>query len=996
MSRRAWEDDEYGYAAGDGEYYEQEQGEYQGEYYEDGEGGYYDDEGGYYDADGYYYPPEEEWEEGDGPPGEGDRTDVGKFTPPETERAHTRYQKEHPHHFAYNWWRTRPVDMNEFGVGVVLYFTFLRRFALLFCMLAVIGCVPLTCNVSGDFYEYASGEGEADATSIEITSLGNFGQTVVPEMVYNFTSGNTSSSYIEERSQYVKFFGGGIKDRKDGVSRVSMFVDLIVAILFVSVCYVLEGMQRQTIEVIDENTTTINDYSIMVQGLPPDVSHAKEVKQFFEERYGRIAAIELAWNDSELLSLTKDRAKNVRNLRKAIAATQRCNERMQAGPKKAAKMGQLIEAGLQRKQELKQTEGLMRALKRRREKGGLQCVAAFVTFRDEESCKKCLAQWPTGIKKYFAPPTQMFRGKFQLQVTRAPDATDVLWENLEYSKPERAARKTTAIVLVLLALFIGFVCLTAVNSLKKADIDEGKYTEETCGICLYEREPTVSMTNTSLRNHYSICVTVMPPPPSPPPLAPPPPFPPLPPTSLSLSSSSAPPPPSLETTTASNTTAVARSGGGARRLLQDADNEEVAMEVAADQPSTWYCAEGEENCLDCFCNDLFRSKELLKEPLYCSSWLDLYTQQQLTAVLVVICVVGVNAGLKLVMKWSAKYEKHDRISMEHASQSSKLFKAMHFNTAMLTVLVNAYVPDLAKLLDNTPLEGYAFVGEYADLGPAWYKDVGKALMLTVFISNIAVLGKGFSKKPLLQVKRYIAGRFAVTQEEMDTAYQGIDFNLPLRYGEVLNLIFTAMLFSGPMPVMYFFAALGLTLHYLVGKWELLRVCQKPPMYSADIAIKASGTVPFAIVGHLVVSIWAFSYLNAPVDTFVYSIVGGGVTAVTDMWRSLPMVGNLFGLLDMKTVPDRVLQENSSYLTLALVCAVVVYLIRLAVLGGKAAYTFLLSLGDMDLSLEGNPPFETAVQTQQIVGSTTYDIKENPLYREAFSHKEKQELPKAWS
>ncbi len=62
--------------------------------------------------------------------------------------------------------------------------------------------------------------------------------------------------------------------------------------------------------------------------------------------------------------------------------------------------------------------------------------------------------------------------------------------------------------------------------------------------------------------------------------------------------------------------------------------------------------------------------------------------------------------------------------------------------------------------------------------------------------------------------------------------QGHDFELAPRYGEHLSVIFIGLVFSGGLPLMYVSLAVSFTAHYLVEKYELLKVrtcvlCQGP-------------------------------------------------------------------------------------------------------------------------------------------------------------------------
>lgn len=92
----------------------------------------------------------------------------GPYVPPDLARAHRHYLKQCTHHFMFTLFRTKTTELTEFGIGHMLFMSFLRSTAVSFAILCVIMGLPLLsiyiCN--GDFFVYGT---------LRKATLGNYG-----------------------------------------------------------------------------------------------------------------------------------------------------------------------------------------------------------------------------------------------------------------------------------------------------------------------------------------------------------------------------------------------------------------------------------------------------------------------------------------------------------------------------------------------------------------------------------------------------------------------------------------------------------------------------------------------------------------------------------------------------------------------------------------------------------------------------------------------------
>ena len=82
---------------------------------------------------------------------------------------------------------TAPTDLKSYGIGVVLYFTFMRFLSRAFVALSVLAIPAILLNAAGDYYDHTE---DPLASVIETTSLGNYGAVYVWEQGGAAVDGN--------------------------------------------------------------------------------------------------------------------------------------------------------------------------------------------------------------------------------------------------------------------------------------------------------------------------------------------------------------------------------------------------------------------------------------------------------------------------------------------------------------------------------------------------------------------------------------------------------------------------------------------------------------------------------------------------------------------------------------------------------------------------------------------------------------------------------------
>ena len=124
----------------------------------------------------------------------------------------------------------------------------------------------------------------------------------------NFASGST-----------VIFAGQVDKAR---LAMVISGLDLAGVLLFLSVVTFLTFYQRSMARAVKEFTTSVQDYTVSVEGLPADAANPSEIQRYFQ-RFGTVSDVQFARNDGQLVRLYFERGRAVNALSDAVARVQR-------------------------------------------------------------------------------------------------------------------------------------------------------------------------------------------------------------------------------------------------------------------------------------------------------------------------------------------------------------------------------------------------------------------------------------------------------------------------------------------------------------------------------------------------------------------------------------------------------------------------------------------------------------------------------------------------
>jgi len=137
----------------------------------------------------------------------------------------------------------------------------------------------------------------------------------------------------------------------------------------------------------------------------------------------------------------------------------------------------------------------------------------------------------------------------------------------------------------------------------------------------------------------------------------------------------------------------------------------------------------------------------------------------------------------------------------------------------------------------------------------------------------AILGLIEFVRPDKLIVRYILAPRAPSQSEMNQMYAlDSELYLPFRYQLGLKVVFIAIVFCPPIPLLLPFAALFMFLSYQIDRFNLLRVFKPPPRTTdRTVTMSVLYILPVAVFGHVWIAMFFYSKqvgLDVPLIYFI--------------------------------------------------------------------------------------------------------------------------------
>jgi hypothetical protein len=131
-----------------------------------------------------------------------------------------------------------------------------------------------------------------------------------------------------------------------------------------------------------------------------------------------------------------------------------------------------------------------------------------------------------------------------------------------------------------------------------------------------------------------------------------------------------------------------------------------------------------------------------------------------------------------------------------------------------------------------------------------------SMLLNIASPHLQMLSKAFNVSVCR--KRLCKRNGAKSQRALNVSLLGDEFDLATRYAQLVNTMFTIMLFSAGMPILIPIGMAYVVVLFWVDKFLLLRYHRTPPQYGVDLGQTMLRYLPWCIVGHLAFAVWMLS------------------------------------------------------------------------------------------------------------------------------------------
>ncbi|CDW83214.1 UNKNOWN [Stylonychia lemnae] len=161
-------------------------------------------------------------------------------------------------------------------------------------------------------------------------------------------------------------------------------------------------------------------------------------------------------------------------------------------------------------------------------------------------------------------------------------------------------------------------------------------------------------------------------------------------------------------------------------------------------------------------------------------------------------------------------------------------------------IINKDLPELAPV----------FSGQFLDFSAEWYRVVGSTIMLAMIINIISPHFSAFFKQGFFGFLRWADRGFSndirvtkkLHQEDYEYQYEGIEFFIECRYAQIISTIYILMMYSGGMPLLY-----------IIGIIQFLMIWyRQPPRYGDELSKLSTEALKYAVLVHMAFGFYMFS------------------------------------------------------------------------------------------------------------------------------------------
>lgn len=314
---------------------------------------------------------------------------------------------------------TTEENLGKHGIGLQLYFTFIKKSAWLFFFLSMMSVYPIYSNYIGKGFR---------------STFQN--QRYTYFTLANQESLNKNETSLEIGNQHVKLC-------EENLNKL-WILDFFTSIGFLVFIYFFASSTNKTATQEEVNNIKISDFSLEVKGFPPYITDEQVISYF--ESYGRVVEV----YKSRYYYGTLKKYKKLYETAYQIGIDRKVHKVPNIIRSKSIALSSFLKN--------------IEILKTHDE---LEVSKVFVIFSTIEEKKRALSEISTLVrsKSIFMRKNVSRRNfNFRLILKPAPDPSDILWENLEYGYLDLLKVRVPLFFLTVLLVIVSFIVIYGVKA----------------------------------------------------------------------------------------------------------------------------------------------------------------------------------------------------------------------------------------------------------------------------------------------------------------------------------------------------------------------------------------------------------------------------------------------------------------------------------------------------------------------------------------------------
>lgn len=317
--------------------------------------------------------------------------------------------------------KTSIQNLAKYGIGLELYFFFLKMFGILFSVLTLISGFEIYSNYIGE----------------------GFRSTYQNQRYTYFTLANQDGVNMYETD-----LDKALKDMKISKENLEILwpIDISTSVIFLLFILMYAWLSHRIVKRSEIFHLKVSDFSLEVEGFPPFISK-EQVLEYFTP-YGEVAEVYLSRIYKGKLNSYKKIYESAYNLE--LEKRKNMNIDIEKSNEVAEKI--LNSAGI-----LKESHD------------ELMVDKVFVIFEHTESKTNFIKKnKEERKKKSIKSHNERRKMNFRLKIKNAPDPSDIIWENLEYRDFERMRIRIPILIITTMAIIISFIMIFGIKAYYKS------------------------------------------------------------------------------------------------------------------------------------------------------------------------------------------------------------------------------------------------------------------------------------------------------------------------------------------------------------------------------------------------------------------------------------------------------------------------------------------------------------------------------------------------